>query len=43
MREQRLKEKELEKIRYFEKKEKQLESNFSSGLEKFDVDKTKEH
>ena len=38
-----MREKELEKLRTFEKKEDITENNFSSGLKKFDVDKTKEN
>ena len=39
LREQRLKQKELEKLGAFEEKE----NDMSSALEKFDRDKTKEH
>ena len=42
LREQRLREKELEKIRSFEEEQKPLE-NYSSGLEKFKINKTKEN
>ena len=43
LREQRLRAKELEKLRAFEEKENVVEGNFSKGLQKFDVDKTKEN
>ena len=43
LREQRLRQKELEKLRAFEEKENRLDNNYSSGLEKFDVNKTKEN
>ena len=43
LREQRLRQKELEKLRAFEEKQNKLENNYSSGLEKFDVNKTKEN
>ena len=43
LREQRLRQKELEKLRAFEEKENILENNLSSGLQKFDIDKTKEN
>ncbi len=43
LREQRLRQKELEKIKSFEDKENPVEGNFSSGLEKFKVDTTKEN
>ena len=43
LREQRLWAKELEKLRAFEEKENVVEGNFSKGLQKFDVDKTKEN
>ena len=39
LREQRLKQKELEKLGAFEEKE----NDMSSALEKFNIDKTKEH
>ena len=38
----RHRQKELEKLRAFEEKENRLENNYSSGLEKFDINKTKE-
>ncbi len=40
IREQRLKQRELEKLEAFEEKENNLESNLSSGLSKFDINKT---
>ena len=43
LREQRLKQKELEKLRTFEEKQNLVDKNFSSGLEKFEVEKTKEN
>ena len=43
LREQKLKQRELEKLATFEEKEDAMESNLSSGLKKFNVDKTKEH
>ena len=43
LREQRLRQKELERLRSFEEKENPVENNFSSGLEKFEVDTTKEN
>jgi hypothetical protein len=43
LREQRLRQKELEKLKSFEEKEKVIEENFSSGLEKFEIDKSKEN
>ena len=43
MREQRLREKELEKLRSFEEKQKIVENNLSSGLGKFEIDKSKEN
>ena len=43
LREERLRQKELEKLQSFEKKEKSVNDNFSSGLEKFKVDVTKEN
>ena len=43
MREQRLREKELEKLRALEEKKETVKNNFTSGLEKFDVNKTKEN
>ena len=43
LREQRLRQKELEKLKSFEKEESSIESNYSSGLEKFDIDKSKEN
>ena len=43
LREQRLRQKELDKIRSFEEKDKSIENNYSSGLENFDVDKSKEN
>ena len=43
LREQKLKQRELEKLATFEEKENAMESNLSSGLKKFNVDKTKEH
>ena len=43
MREKRLRERELEKLKAFEEKENSIENNLSSGLEKFSVDKTKEN
>ena len=43
LREQRLRQKELEKLKSFEEKEKAIDSNFSSGLVSFDIDKRKEN
>ena len=43
LREQRLRERELAKLKSFEENQKPLDKNFSSGLEKFDVDKSKEN
>ena len=43
LREEKLRQKELEKLKSFEKKESSADSNFSSGLEKFKVDVTKEN
>ena len=43
LREERLRQKELEKLQTFEKKEKSVDDNFSSGLEKFKIDVTKEN
>ena len=43
LREQRLRQKELEKLRAFEEKEDRLENNYSSELQKFDINKTKEN
>ena len=43
LREQRLRQQELDRLKSFEEKENRIENNFSSGLEKFDIDKTKEN
>ena len=43
LREQRLRERELAKLKSFEENQKPLDKNFSSSLEKFDVDKSKEN
>ena len=43
LREQRLRQKELDKLRLFEEEENSMENNMSSGLEKFDINKTKEN
>jgi len=43
LREQKLRQKELERLQSFEEKENPVENNFSSGLEKFEVDTTKEN
>ena len=43
LREQRLRQKELERLKSFEEKENPVENNFSQGLEKFEVDTTKEN
>ena len=43
LREQRLRQKELEKLEAFENKENNIKNNLSSGLGIFDVDKTKEN
>ena len=43
LREQRLRQNELEKLRSLEEKEKTVENKFTSGLEKFDINKTKEN
>ena len=41
LREQRLKQKELERLRSFNDEE--INNNLSKGLEKFEIDKTKEN
>jgi len=43
LREERLKQRELEKLKSFEKTENPVDKNLSTGLEKFDVDVTKEN
>ena len=43
LREQKLRQKELDKLRSLEEKNNPMESKFSSGLEKFEVDKTTEN
>ena len=43
LRDQRLRQKELEKLKAFEEEENVINKKYSSGLEKFDVDKTKEN
>ena len=43
LREQKLRQKELERLKRFEENEKPMESNLSSGLEKFDIDKTQKN
>ena len=43
LREERLRQRELEKLQSFEKKESNVDKDFSSGLEKFKVDVTKEN
>ena len=43
LREERLRQKELEKLQSFEKKDNPVDEDFSSGLEKFKVDITKEN
>ena len=43
LREQRLRQRELDKLRSFEEEENSIENNMSSGLEKFDINKTKEN
>ena len=43
LREQRLRQKEMERLKSFELKEKPLDQNVSSGLGKFNVDKTSEN
>ena len=43
LRDQRLRQKELEKLKAFEEEENIINKKYSSGLEKFDVDKTKEN
>ena len=43
LREQRLRQRELDKLRSFEEEENSIENNISSGLEKFDINKTKEN
>ena len=40
LREQRLREKELERLKSFEENSKPIDNNMSSGLEQFEVDKT---
>ena len=43
LREERLRQRELEKLKSFEKTENPVDKNLSSGLEKFEVDVTKEN
>ena len=43
LREQRLRQKELERLKSFESNEKQIDQNLTSGLQNFDVDKTSEN
>ena len=43
LREQRLRQKELEKLRLLDEKQKPVDNNFTSGLEKFEVNKNKEN
>ena len=43
LREERLRQRELEKLQSFEKKEASVDKNLSSGLEKFKIDVTKEN
>ena len=43
LREEKLRQKELEKLKSFEKKKSTIDNNFSSGLEKFTIDVTKEN
>ena len=43
LREERLRQRELEKLKSFEKKETSVDKNLSSGLEKFKIDVTKEN
>jgi len=40
LREQRLREKELERLKSFEENSKPIDNNMSSSLEQFEVDKT---
>ena len=43
LREQRLREKELERLKRFEEDSKPIDENLSSGLEKFEIDKTQKN
>ena len=43
LREEKLRQREFERLQSFEKKETNVDKNFSSGLEKFKVDVTKEN
>ena len=43
LREERLRQRELEKLQSFEKEETSVDKNLSSGLEKFKIDVTKEN
>ena len=43
LREQRLRQKEMERLKSFDNDEKQLDQNISSGLQNFDIDKTSEN
>ena len=43
LREERLRQKEAEKLNSFEKKDNPVDNNFSSGLDKFEVNETKEN
>ena len=43
LREQRLRQQELDRLKSFEEKESGIENNYSTGLEKFDINKTKEN
>ena len=43
IREQKLRQKELERLKSFDEDSKPLDDNLSSGLEKFDIDKTQKN
>ena len=43
IREQKLRQKELERLKSFDEDNKPLDDNLSSGLEKFDIDKTQKN
>jgi len=43
LREQRLRQKELDRIRSFENKENQIDQNIPKSLEEFNIDKTSEN
>ena len=43
LREQRLRQKELDRLKSFDEDTKSLDENLSSGLQKFDIDKSKKN